>query len=92
MSGQEISQQADPLFAKLETWQRENPVRRRITSQDLEKEEGNFVTYCGRFRRKLPVHHLSDPRNADDFQLDDGRGVVFIRPTRFIAVEEIRKV
>lgn len=51
MNGQDICTQEDPLFSQLETWQRENPVRRRVTSADFEKEENNFVTYCGRFRR-----------------------------------------
>ena len=92
MSGQEVCTQVDPLFESLEKWQRENPVRRRITSADLEQEEGNFITYCGRFRRKRPASRVPDATNINDFQLEDCRGIVFIRPTKFISTGEIRKV
>ena len=92
MNGQDICTQEDPLFFQLETWQRENPVRRRVTSADFEKEENNFVTYCGRFRRKRPAERSLNAQNVNDFQLADSRGTVFVRPTRFIKKEDIRKV
>jgi len=82
----------DPMFAQLETWQKENPVRKRITSADLVKEHGNFVTFSGRFRRKRSATRGPRTENVDDFQLADDRGTIFIRPTRFISKDEIKKV
>ena len=92
MNGQDTFPQEDPLFATLENWQRENPVRRRVTSADLDKEEGNFITYCGRFRRKRPAERSVNAQNQHDFQLADDKGTVFIRPTKFIKKEDIRQV
>ena len=82
----------DPLFAKLETWQQENPVRKRITSADLVNQHGNFVTFCGFFRRKRTATRGPRTDNSEDFQLADDKGTVFIRPTRFLKKEEIKKV
>ena len=92
MNGQELHQLEDPLFASLESWQRENPVRHRINSSDLEKENGNFVTVCGRFRRKRQSKRKDLEIEEDDFQLQDDRGVIFVRPTKFISRVDVSKV
>ena len=92
MSGQETVQMEDPLFAQLEDWQKENPVRKRITSSDLVKENGNFVTFTGKFRRKRSARRGPRGEDTDDFQLADDRGTIFIRPTRFIRRSEIKTV
>ena len=92
MNGQDSVTLEDPLFAQLESWQRENPVRRRITTTDLQKEQGNFVTICGRFRRKRTARRGPRTEDVDDFQIADDKGVVFIRPTRFISRQEIKEV
>ena len=92
MSGQDAQTLADPMFEALESWQKENPVRRRITSEDLPREHGNFVTFCGRFRRKRSASRGPRGDNVNDFQLADARGTVFIRPTRFISKEDIKQV
>ena len=80
------------MFAQLENWQKENPVRRRITSLDVVKEHGNFVTFTGKFRRKRSATRGPRNENANDFQLADDRGTLFIRPTRFIKKEDIKQV
>ena len=92
MNGQDVQTLEDPLFANLENWQKENPVRKRITSSDLPKEHGMFVTFTGRFRRKRSA--TRGPRNEgdNDFQLADDRGTIFIRPTRFLKKETIKQV
>ena len=104
MNGQESNQLEDPLFASLADWQRENPVRRRITSQDLSKEDGNFVTFTGRFKNNRRPDR-SPHKGADDksdrvkstsegetFQLLDHYGLVEIRTTRFISIAEVENV
>ena len=92
MSGQDTVTLEDPLFSKLESWQRENPVRRRVNSSDLAKEHGNFVTYCGHFRRKRVGKRDENSSEVDEFQLADHHGVVFIKPTKFISRDDIKKV
>ena len=92
MNGQAVVVMEDPLFEQLETWQKENPVRRRVTSADLCKEQGNFVTFCGRYRRKRSARRGPRAEDDDDFQLADDKGVVFVRPTRFITRREMKEV
>ena len=92
MNGQDPMTMKDPLFAKMETWQKENPVRRRITSADICKEQGNFITYAGQFRRKRVSNRKAPSDGVDEFQLADDKGVLFIRPTKFISRDDIKKV
>ena len=105
MNGQEISQMEDPLFATLETWQRENPVRRRINSSDLTKEQGNFVTFTGRFKAVRRPSRCSSRTDTNQnqkgedgqaeemcIQLLDQTGLVEVKPTKFIKSETISKV
>ena len=92
MNGQATQTLEDPLFAGLENWQKENPVRKRVTSDGLTREEGNFVTYTGKYRRKRSASRGPRGEDANDFQLVDERGVVFIRPTRFLKKEQIKQV
>ena len=84
------------MFASLETWQRENPIRKRITSRDLINENGNFVTFCGRFKPSRRPERNSDKNEnvarKDTFQLVDDRGLVLVKATRFISEEQIEKV
>ena len=87
MNGQEVSKLEDPLFATLKTWQRENPVRRRVNSQDLGKEQGNFVTFTGRFKSvRRPTEETIR------IQLLDQTGLVEILTTEFIESDTINKV
>ena len=90
MSGQDVFTLEDPLFQKLETWQRENPVRRRVTSTMIEQEHGNFITFSGTFSRRPPAE--KENYQDGDVHLYDDKGSCIIRPTRFIDAGLLKQV